>query len=102
MQYENLRKDAYSCQTFDGENQGLIDARSTYPHDWSSMAIYDDKMWVVGGCDPDAYSCGNTVEYYDGASWHISQNHPHQEVYGNLVLGDANGLYERVSNEILY
>jgi hypothetical protein len=94
----DLEIDAYSCQTFDGENQGLIDARSTYPHDWASMAVYDDKMWVVGGCDPTGFSCGNTVEFYNGESWQIGTNHPHADIYGNLVLADADGLYERVVN----
>ncbi|CAG5112316.1 Oidioi.mRNA.OKI2018_I69.chr2.g6543.t1.cds [Oikopleura dioica] len=44
--------DAFGCTVFDGENQKLIDAKSQHPHDWADMTVYDDKMWVVGGCDP--------------------------------------------------
>lgn len=60
------------------------------------MAVYDNKMWVVGGCDPDDFSaCHNHVEYYihNNYSWYSGPSHPAEQVYGGLVLGDASGLY---------
>ena len=92
-----------SCQTFDGSNQAVIDAKSNSPHDWSSMAIYDNKMWVVGGCGVSDYgACHNIVEAFDGNSWSVSVPHADGALVGHLVLGDAYGLYERFSNRTFY
>ena len=87
------------CQTFDGNNQGVIDAQSNSAHDWSSMAIYDNKMWVVGGCSVGESGCHNIVEAYDGNSWSVSVPHADAALVGHLVLGDAHGLYESFSRK---
>ena len=84
------------CQTFDGEEggQAVLPNRSNAPHDYAAMAIYDNKMWVVGGCD--TYNdCHNIVESYDGSAWTAAPNIPveRDEIYSQLVLGDVNGLY---------
>ena len=89
-------KDEFSCQTFDGENQSVIDAKTAYPHDWASMAVYNDKMWVVGGCDPGEFECTNKVESYDGTSWQLGTDHPTPELKGHLVMAESHGLYVRV------
>ena len=90
--------DMFGCQTFDGTNQNVIDARTQYAHDWSSMAVYNNKIWVVGGCDSWSNGgCHNHVESFDGSSWSLSAAHPDSELVGHLVLGDVNGLYECVS-----
>ncbi|CBY34252.1 unnamed protein product [Oikopleura dioica] len=59
-------------------------------------------MWVVGGCDPNGFSCGSTVEFFNGEVWQIAPNHPHESIYGNLVLGDVNGLYTISSDDDWY
>jgi hypothetical protein len=71
---------AKGCQTFDGNNQGIIDAESNSAHDWSSMAIYDNKMWVVGGCSAVEFGCHNIVEAFDGHSWSVSVPHAENRV----------------------
>ena len=84
------------CQTFDSEGEIGTFSETTYPHDWSDMAVYDDKMWVVGGCDPDDFSkCHNHVEYYveGDYSWQTGSAHPSSQIYGGVVLGDASGVY---------
>ena len=86
--------DEFGCQTFDGSNQNVIDAKSNSAHDWSSMAVYDDKMWVVGGCGVETSGCHNIVEAFDGNSWSVSVPHADGALVGHLVLGDAFGLYE--------
>ena len=85
--------DAYGCSVFDGEDQKLLDAKSQHPHDWAAMTVYDDKMWVVGGCDPLTYDCNGIVEFFDGNSWNLAAHHPAEEISGHLLLADANALY---------
>ena len=86
--------DMYGCQTYDGYSQNLIEARTQYAHDWSTMAVYNDEMWVVGGCENGgAFGCHNRVESFNGSSWSLSIDHPDRQLSGHLVLGDGNGLY---------
>ena len=83
------------CQTFDGEEggQAVLPSRSNSPHDYTAMAIYDNKMWVVGGCDPNGFDCHNIVESFDGSAWRVAPSLPVSEIYAQTVLGDVNGLY---------
>lgn len=83
--------DQRGCQGFDGTDQIRVKQKSTHAHDWSSMAVYDGRMWVVGGCESSG--CYNHVECFDGNSWQLSVPHPDSTMYGHLVLGDDNGLY---------
>lgn len=60
------------------------------------MAVHDDKMWVVGGCDPSEFDfCHNRVEYYakNEHNWQVGPSHPRSEIYAGVVLGDAQGVY---------
>ena len=89
--------DEFGCQTFDGVNQNVIDAKSSVAHDWASMDVFDNRMWVVGGCETfGGAGCHNIVEVFDGSSWTVSVPHPDSRLVGHLVLGDAHGLYESV------
>ncbi|CBY34294.1 unnamed protein product [Oikopleura dioica] len=85
--------DVYGCSTFDGESQTVISAKSNYAHDWADMTVFDDKMWVVGGCDPEIYGCHGETESFDGNSWAVAAAHPSGAIASHLVLSDGYALY---------
>ncbi|CAG5113029.1 Oidioi.mRNA.OKI2018_I69.chr2.g7179.t1.cds [Oikopleura dioica] len=70
--------DMYGCQTYDGYNQNLIEARTEYAHDWSTMAVYNDEMWTitnVGQLNQNLWA----VQKFDGLTWtkigELSESH---------------------------
>lgn len=85
--------DENGCSTWDGESQTVIPAKSTYAHDWAEMTVFDDKMWVVGGCDPQEYYCHGESESFDGNSWTVGVPHPSGEISGHLLLSDGSAMY---------
>ena len=82
-----------ACQTFDGETDKLAKGKTSVAHDWSAMAVYKDKMWTVGGCNPDLNDCHNVVEYYNGQDWALAPEHPSASIFGMTLLADNNGMY---------
>lgn len=83
------------CQTFDGENQFLLDEESNEEHDWAAMTVYSDKMWVVGGCSGETNRCHNFVESFDGTKWthDLAHNFPVPEISGHVLVADSLGMY---------
>ncbi|CAG5112952.1 Oidioi.mRNA.OKI2018_I69.chr2.g7110.t2.cds [Oikopleura dioica] len=73
--------DQRGCQGFDGNDQIRVKQKSTHAHDWSSMAVYDGRMWVVGGCESSG--CYNHVEFFDGNSWQLSVPHPDSTIWAD-------------------
>ncbi|CAG5110246.1 Oidioi.mRNA.OKI2018_I69.chr2.g4663.t1.cds [Oikopleura dioica] len=82
------------CQTFDGENESVLPVESNAGHVSAAMAIYQEKMWVVGGCESeDLSTCHNSVEFFDGNAWTQSARFPEAMILAHIVLADENGLY---------
>ena len=89
--HENLGEDV--CTRWDGENQTVVQQRSTKYHDWSSMINYQDQLMTVGGCG-SIIDCNNMVEFYtEEGGWKTGANFPRWEIYGHTLTTDGAGIY---------